>query len=123
MWFLIYTVVCLSSVCLSGILHCEGFLYCTDGGSDKENIDPNPDDEDESSSMSAAAARGEAGRPWWISAGLFGDGSAASPSSISAGPPSDADISEGRVLHLRYLYQMSMEQRTRYIIKETMQGT
>jgi len=29
------------SVCLSGILYCEGFLYCTDGDSDKENIDPN----------------------------------------------------------------------------------
>jgi len=96
-------------------------LYCTDEGSNKENIDPNPDDEDEST----AAARGETSRPWWMlpSAGLFRDGPAANPLSISTGPPSDTDIYEGRVLHLRYLYQMTMEQRTRLIIKEIIQGT
>jgi len=85
-------------VCLSaGILHCEGFLYYTDGNSDKENIDPIIiSDDDEESSM--PAARGETG-------------------------PSDVDIYEGRVLHLRYLYQMTMEQRTQLIIKEIIQGT
>ena len=145
-------IVCLS-VCLSGILHCEGFLYCTDGDSDKENVDPNTiiisDDDDDESVMLAAlgetgrprdsdggnadhiiisddddesAARGETGRPWWMSpsAGLFGDEPAAS--SMLAGPSSDADFFEDRVLHLRYLYQLSMEQRIRLIIKEIMQG-
>jgi len=105
-------------------------LKYDDEDSDKENVDPNvdpivinDDDDDESSTMSAAmAARGQAGRPWWVT-GLIGDGSAASPSSMSAGPPSDADIFEGRVLHLRYIYQLSMEQRIRLIIKEIMQGT
>jgi len=29
---------------------------------------------------------------------------------------------EGRVLHLRYMYQLNMEQRTRLIVKEIMQG-
>jgi len=97
-----------------------------DHDSDKENVDPNPivisdDDDDESSTISAAAtARGEEGRPWWVSAGLFGDGSAAS--SMSVGPSSDVDFFEGRVLHLRYIYQLSMEQRIRLIIKEIMQG-
>jgi len=96
-------------------------LYCTDGDSDKENVDPNiiiiSDDE--------SAARGETGRPWWMSpsAGLFeGDEPAAAASSTSAGPSSDADFFEDRVLHLRYLYQLSMEQRIRLIIKEIMQG-
>ena len=107
-------------------------LKYDDEDSDKENVDPNvdpivindddDDDDDESSTMSAAAAaRGQVGRPWWLSAGLVGDGSAAS--SMSAGLPSDADILEGRVLHLRYIYQLSMEQRIQLIIKEIMQGT
>ena len=114
-------IVCLS-VCLSGILHCEGFLYCTDGDSDKENVDPNiiiiSDDDDES------AARGETGRPWWMSpsAGLFGGDEPAASSMSATGPSSDADFFEDRVLHLRYLYQLSMEQRIRLIIKEIMQG-
>ena len=114
------------SICLSGILYWEGFLYCTDGDSDKENVDPNTiiisdDDDDDESAMSAA--RGETGRPWWMSpsAGLFGDHEPAA-SSTSAGPSSDADFFEDRVLHLRYLYQLSMEQRIRLIIKEIMQG-
>jgi len=96
--------------------------------SDKENVDPNVDpivisndDDDESSTMSAAtAARGQAGRPWWVT-GLVGDGSATS--SMTAGAPSDADVFEGRVLHLRYIYQLSIKQRIRLIIKEIMQGT
>jgi len=87
--------------------------------SDKENVDPNVDPiviSDESSTMSAAtAARGEAGRPWWVR-GL--DGSAVS--SMTADPPSDADIFEGWVLHLRYIYHLSMEQRIRLMIKEIM---
>ena len=149
------------SVCLEFYI-AKVFLYCTDGDSDKENVDLNTiiisDDDDDESAMLAAqgetgrprdsdmgnvdrnaiilsdddddesamsAARGEMGRPWWMSpsAGLFGDGPVANPSSISTGPPSDADIYEGRVLHLRYMYQMTMEQRIRLIIKEIMQGT
>jgi len=98
-----------------------------DHDSNKENVDPNPivmsdddDDDDESSTMSTATgARGQAGRPWWVT-GVIGDGSVAS--SMSAGP-SDVDVFEGRVLHLRYIYQLSMEQRIRLIVKEIMQGT
>ena len=29
---------------------------------------------------------------------------------------------EGRVLHLRYMYELNMEQRTRLIVKEILQG-
>jgi len=78
----------MSVVCLSVRLRnlefyiVKVFLYCTDGDSDKENVDPNPIiiSDDESSSISAAAARGqnyETGRLWWMSAGLCGDGTAA----------------------------------------------
>ena len=93
-----------------------------DHNSNKENVDPNPIViSDESSTMLAAAVRGEEGRPWWVTSCVFGDGSAAS--SMMADPPSDADVFEGRVLHLRYIYQLSMEQRIRQIITEIMQGT
>ena len=93
-----------------------------DHDSNKENVDPNPIVmSDESSTMSAGAVRGEEGRPWWVTSGVIGDGSAAA--SMTAGGPSDADVFEGRVLHLRYIYQLSMEQRIRLMIKEIMQGT
>jgi len=90
-----------------------------DHDSDKENVDPNVISDESSTMSTATGARGQAGRPWWVT-GLVGDGSAAS--SMSAGP-SDVDIFEGRVLHLRYIYQLSMEQRIRLMIKEIMQGT
>ena len=93
----------------------------SEGESNAIIISDDDDDEDDDK----PAARGETGRPWWMSpsAGLFGDGPAPNPpSSIWTGPPSDADIYEGRVLHLRYMYQMTMEQRIRLIIKEIMQG-
>jgi len=75
---------------------------------------------------SISAARGEsyagagppAADPSSISAAR-GESYAASPSSIIT----DTNIAEGRVLQLRYIYQLSMEQRTRLIIKEIMQGT
>ena len=36
-------------------------------------------------------------------------------------PDEDAYV-EGRVLHLRYMYELNMEQRTRLIVKEILQG-
>jgi len=39
-------------------------------------------------------------------------------------PDEDAEPSyeEGRVLHLRYMYELNMDQRTRLIVREIMQG-
>ena len=39
-----------------------------------------------------------------------------------SGMKNDVDIAEGRVLQLRYIYELSAEQRTRFVMKEIMQG-
>ena len=36
--------------------------------------------------------------------------------------PDEDAYEEGRVLHLRYMYELNMEQRTRLIVKEILQG-
>jgi len=97
-------------------------VFCTacGGDSDKENVNPITISDDSSISAAYGESYAGAGPP----------ATAAGPSSIppaaAAGPSSiimETDIAEGRVLHLRYIYQLSMEQRTRLIIKEIMQGT